>query len=290
MIGLKKDTVALLPHDPEWGVEAEKTSERLKQILGDAVVDIQHIGSTSIPSICAKPIIDLAVGVRSFDNVLKYNAQLEADGFYYRPGKIDDQLLYACGSYYDGTGDLQSHFVHVVLYGSKAWVDYINFRDYLIAHADVAKAYESLKLQLAQQTPCDPCRENYIAGKHDFIAQTLRTALVRSYLGKTVQIEIDRPIGYVHKKENYSLVYPINYGYIPGVIGGDGEELDVYLLGVDEPVERYLCKIIGIAFRANDVEDKLIAAPIGYRFTKEAVAAAVHFQEQWYNTTFEVIQ
>ena len=63
-----------------------------------------------------------------------------------------------------------------------------------------------------------------------------RKALVKSYLGKTVNIKIDRPIGYVHKKENYSLTYPINYGYLPGVIGGDGEELDVYLLGVNEPV------------------------------------------------------
>ena len=57
-----------------------------------------------------------------------------------------------------------------------------------------------------------------------------REAQVRSYLGKIVRIEIDRPIGYVHHKEKYDLVYPINYGYIPGVLGGDDEELDVYQL------------------------------------------------------------
>lgn len=116
-----------------------------------------------------------------------------------------------------------------------------------------------------------------------------RKALVKSYLGKTVTIQIDRPIGYVHKKENYSLTYPINYGYIPGVLGGDGEELDVYLLGVDEPVTEYETKIIGIAHRENDVEDKLIAAPIDMKFCQNQMAEAIHFQEQYYQTTIESI-
>lgn len=117
-----------------------------------------------------------------------------------------------------------------------------------------------------------------------------RKALVKSYLGKTVDIKIDRPIGYVHKKENYSLTYPINYGYIPGVLGGDGEELDVYLLGVDEPVTEYKAQIIGIAHREDDVEDKLIAAPVDLNFTKEEIEHAIHFQEQYYKTTVEVFK
>jgi len=117
-----------------------------------------------------------------------------------------------------------------------------------------------------------------------------RKALVKSYLGKTVDIKIDRPIGYVHKKENYSLTYPINYGYIPGVIGGDGEELDVYLLGVDEPVTEYSAKIIGIAHRQNDVEDKLVAAPVALNLAKEEIERAIHFQEQYYKTTVEALK
>lgn len=112
----------------------------------------------------------------------------------------------------------------------------------------------------------------------------LRTALIEKYLGKTVQIKIDRPIGYVHKKEKYTLVYPINYGYIPGVFGGDGEELDVYLLGVSEPVKEYTCKIIGAVIRKNDVEDKLIAAPDGINFTADEAYEMIKFQEQWYDT------
>lgn len=117
-----------------------------------------------------------------------------------------------------------------------------------------------------------------------------RKALVKFYLGKTVRIEIDRPIGYVHKKENYSLIYPINYGYIPGVLGGDGEELDVYLLGVDKPVTEYKGKIIGIVHRENDVEDKLVMALDGMNFTQNEVAEQVHFQEQYYKTTIEVLE
>ena len=116
-----------------------------------------------------------------------------------------------------------------------------------------------------------------------------RKALARSYLGKTVHIGIDRPIGYVHKKEKYSLEYKINYGYIPGVLGGDGEEMDVYLLGVDVPVEEYDARIIAIVHRENDVEDKLVGAPSGLSFTKEEIARSVEFQERYYETYIETL-
>lgn len=114
-----------------------------------------------------------------------------------------------------------------------------------------------------------------------------RKNLVRSYLGKTVDILMDRPLGYVHKKEKYTLTYSVNYGFIPDVIGGDGEELDVYLLGVDEPVSKYTAKIIGIVHRENDSEDKLVAAPEGMNFTKEEIAERVDFQEKYYDSFIE---
>lgn len=116
------------------------------------------------------------------------------------------------------------------------------------------------------------------------MTQQEREKLVRSYLGQVVDVTIDRPIGYVHHKEKYDLVYPINYGYLPGILGGDGEELDVYVLGIDRPVESCRVRVIGIAFRKNDVEDKLIAAPEGKSFTVEEMQKAVHFQEQYYDT------
>lgn len=113
-----------------------------------------------------------------------------------------------------------------------------------------------------------------------------RKAQVRSYLGKTVRIEMDRPIGTEHPKHP-GLFYPINYGYIPGVYGGDGEELDVYLLGVDQPIMEYTARIIGIVHRHNDVEDKLVAAPLGMEYTKEEMEAAIRFQESYYDSEVE---
>ena len=121
------------------------------------------------------------------------------------------------------------------------------------------------------------------------MSELLRGEQLKAYLGKTVEIYIDRPIGYVHKKQNYSLVYPVNYGYIPGVLGGDGEELDVYLLGVDKPVDVYTARIIAIVCRRNDVEDKLVAAPENYTITKEQIENAIRFQEQYYDSEVECI-
>lgn len=112
---------------------------------------------------------------------------------------------------------------------------------------------------------------------------------VESYLGKTLKIEIDRPIGYVHRKGEKTLIYPINYGYIPGVLGGDDEELDVFLVGVDEPVSTYEGRIVGIVYRADDVEDKLIMAPEGVSLTASQMACAVYFQEKYYKTTIRAL-
>ena len=291
MIGLNCGTVALFDHEKEWEIEAQNTIFRLKNILGDVAKDIQHIGSTSILSIKAKPIIDIAVAVDDFNEFLAFKEKLENEGFYYRPqSDLGEQLLFASGSFYDGTGDLQTHFIHVVRTNSMEFINYINFRDYLNSTPSVAKEYENLKLSLVLQAPIDCGREKYLKGKHDFIVYTLRKALVKSYLGKTVYIKIDRPIGYVHNKVRYSLTYPINYGYIPDVFGGDGEELDVYLLGVDKPITEYTGKIIGIVHRENDVEDQLIVAPGDLNFTKEEIEQSIHFQEQYFKTTVEALK
>lgn len=291
MIGLKRGTVELCEHEKEWEVEAQNTIVRLRKILGDVIKDIQHVGSTSIFTIKAKPIIDIALAVDDFDDILAFEKELRDDGFYYRPNaqaSLRNQLLFACGNYYDGSGDLQTHFIHVVLTGSMDWINYINFRDYLNSTPTVAKAYEDLKVSLAKEVPIDSGREKYLKGKHDFIVYTLRKALVNSFLGKTVDISIDRPIGSVHPKHD-DIIYPVNYGYIPNVLGGDGEELDVYLLGVDTPVKEYTARIIGIVHRRNDVEDKLVAAPEGMSFTVEEIAEAVRFQEQYYDSEVEVL-
>lgn len=289
MIGLESGTVRLCEHEKAWEDEAKRTIDELWGILGKVADDIAHVGSTSIKAIKAKPIIDIAVAVKSFDDVLALESRLLEKGYYYRP-KTDmgDQLLFASGSRYNGTGRLQTHFIHVVKTGSMDWINYINFRDYLNSNIEVAREYEALKVRLAEEAPLDSGREKYLAGKHDFIRYTLRKALVKSYLGKTVHIVMDRPIGTPHPKHP-DIIYPINYGYIPEVYGGDGEELDVYLLGVTERVKEYTAKIIGIVHRKDDVEDKLAAAPEGMSFTAKEIEDIINFQEQYYDSHVEII-
>ena len=284
-IGIRRGTVALAPHEAEWEQEAARTVALLKEILGGAAEDIQHVGSTSIPLIKAKPIVDIAVAATDFQKILNKRDPLEAAGFYYRPNNnLRGQLLFARGSCYNGTGELQTHFIHVVPKDGEEWRGYIRFRDYMNAFPAAAKRYEALKERLAQEAPVDAGREHYTAGKHGFIQNILRRATVWSLLGKNAHIVIDRPMGYVHKKDGYTLTYPVNYGYIPGITGGDGEDIDVYLLGADGPVKEADCRVIGAACRKNDCEDKLIASLDGRTYTKEEMEAAVRFQEQWYDT------
>lgn len=289
MLGLKRGTVQLCEHEQAWEIEAQNAILQLKEILGAVIKDIQHVGSTSIPSIKAKPIIDIAIAVDDFEDVLLLEEDLKKQGFYYRP-KVDlgEQLLFASGSYYDSTGDLQTHFIHIVKTGSMDWRNYINFRDYLNSTPAVAKAYEDLKVLLAKQAPVDNGREKYLRGKHDFIVYTLRKALVYSYREKMVDVVIDRPIGSVHPKYE-DMIYPLNYGFIPNVFGGDGEELDVYLMGLNVPVKEYKAKVIAIVHRHNDVEDKLVAAPEGMSFMKMEIEDAVRFQEQYFESEIEIL-
>lgn len=288
MLGLQRGTVRLYPHETAWEAEAEHAIIMLQKLLGDDAKEIQHVGSTAVPTICAKPIIDIALAVNSFDDVMKHLPKLQAAGFYYRAqNNISGQKLFACGSFYDGTGDLQTHFIHVVLTDSEQWRDYILFRDYLNQHADTAKAYESLKLSLAEAAPVDAGREQYLQGKKDFIAAVLRKALAASFLGQIVEIKIDRALGSAHPKHP-DLIYPVNYGFIPGVFGGDGEELDVYLLGVDGPVFKSSAQIIAVVHRLDDEEDKLVGAPVGTHFTKAEIEKSVAFQEQYFKTEVEM--
>lgn len=287
MLGLERGTVRLCPHEEEWEREAARTVVRLREILGETATAIEHVGSTSIPTIMAKPIIDIAVAVNALSDVLPFAERMRAAGYHLREDRIGEQLLFAAGPYYEGTGTEQTHFIHVVERDGMQWLSYINFRDYLIKRPEVAREYEALKLALAAAAPNDGGREKYLAGKRDFITFTLRKALVDSYLGRDVHIGIDRPVGYVHRKGEKTLVYPINYGYIPGVLGGDGEELDVYLLGVDTPVQEYDARVIAVVHREDDVEDKLVAAPVGMQFTVCEIVDAIRFQEKYYRTRVE---
>lgn len=292
MLGLKRGAVALRPHEKVWETEAQETMARLRQILGPVAVELAHVGSTAIPTIQAKPIIDIAVAVDDFDALLTCQKKLQDAGFYFRPNaqaEVRGQLLFASGSYYDGSGDLQTHFIHIVRTGSVDWQNYILFRDYLRAHSDAAGEYERLKMALAAQLPTDSGREDYVQGKQVFIRSVLRRALSDMLLGKTIDILIDRPLGSHHPKHT-DMIYPVNYGYVPHIFSADGEEADVYLLGVSEPVEKYTGCIFAVIRRPDDVEDKWIAAPPGITFTPDEIEKAVHFQEQYFQHEIEMVK
>ena len=122
-----------------------------------------------------------------------------------------------------------------------------------------------------------------------FLTALQREQLIREYLGKTVTIQIDRPIGYHHVTKGIHLDYPINYGYLPGITGGDGEEQDVYLLGVRGPLAQATAVIIGAVRRTDDNEDKLVAAPEGMRFTAEEILQKVWFTEKYFDSTVQSI-
>ena len=102
-------------------------------------------------------------------------------------------------------------------------------------------------------------------------------------IGKTVKVIIDRPMGTYHPKHK-DLYYPINYGYIEGIIAPDGEEQDAYVLGVDEPVSEFTGKIIAIIKRFDDVEEKWVVAPESMVFTKDEIMKQVEFQEKYFKT------
>ena len=102
----------------------------------------------------------------------------------------------------------------------------------------------------------------------------------KEYLNKTVTVKMDRQFGSKHPKKGF--IYPINYGYIPNTISGDGEELDAYVLGVFEPVEEYEGKVIAIIHRTNDNDDKLIVA--NKEYTDDQIRALTEFQEQYFES------
>ena len=172
-IGMKRGTVYLEPHQEEWERAAEETIQTLKSILGSVSADIQHIGSTSIKTISAKPIIDIAIAVNDFDGILSMREELRQNGVIYRFEESPRQLLFVMG---DFEKDTRSHHIHVVLYGSDEWNNYINFRDYLNSSIEAAREYEAVKLRLAEQYPDD--RIAYTDGKQEVIDRLLEEARV----------------------------------------------------------------------------------------------------------------
>lgn len=104
--------------------------------------------------------------------------------------------------------------------------------------------------------------------------------LPRDFIGKLIRVEIDRQLGSRHPEFGYT--YPINYGFLPGIQSGDGEELDAYVMGVTHPLQSFEGRCIAVIHRLNDRDDKLVIVPDGVGFSDEQIREATYFQERFF--------
>lgn len=102
------------------------------------------------------------------------------------------------------------------------------------------------------------------------------------YIGKLLEVEMDRPMGSRHPKHGF--IYPVNYGYVPNTVSGDGEELDCYVLGVFEPLEKFKGKCIAVIHRTNDNDDKLVIVSEEKDYSDDAIEALTEFQERFFES------
>lgn len=164
----KEDGVELVAYDEKWPEIAAVEIKRLRAALPqECVLDIQHVGSTAIPGSLAKPIIDIQIAVASLPIIKPIAVDiLEVLGYQYWAENPDPERLFFVKGM-PPFGKKRTHHVHIVEPSSKHWQGKIRFRDYLIAHPEVAREYEELKRKLAVKYTYD--RESYTEAKSDFI-------------------------------------------------------------------------------------------------------------------------
>ena len=155
--------VEVVPYDPGWVGEFESQARRLASVLGDEAVAIHHYGSTAIPGLCAKPIIDILVEVKDIKAIDALNAEMEALGYEARGEQGFSGRRYFVREH----DERRTHHVHMYETGHAEIERWLRFRDYLLAHPDEAEAYGNLKRSLAEQFPYDALRYN--EGKTSFV-------------------------------------------------------------------------------------------------------------------------
>lgn len=166
-LGLESKTVRVVPYDPRWAQLFATEEARLRRFLGGLAIVLEHIGSTSVPGLAAKPILDILGGRPASVSRESAIAAIERAGYTYR----GEQGI--PGRDYFRRGDPRSHHLHLTALESEFWNDHRDFRDYLRAHPDARDAYAALKHELAARYPRD--REAYIEGKTEFVHGILRT-------------------------------------------------------------------------------------------------------------------
>jgi GrpB-like predicted nucleotidyltransferase (UPF0157 family) len=163
--------VTITDYDPAWPVMYEAERRRIVEAIGPWLVDIQHVGSTSVPGLAAKPVIDIMPGVRSLADDRHFIGPMESIGYSYVPVYEDD----IPDRRYFRRGEPRLFHVHVTEAGGDFWNKHLAFRDYLRTHPDTADEYASLKRRLAAEHGAD--RLGYVNGKSDFIEDIVRQAL-----------------------------------------------------------------------------------------------------------------
>lgn len=162
--------IVVVPHDPHWGSVFEEEARLLEKVFVGEVIHIHHIGSTAIPEIYAKPIIDILMEVRRIERVDAYNAAMMQLGYLPQgEGGIPGRRFFI-----KGNNDHRTHHLHVYAVDHPEISRHLLFRDYLQAHPQQAQAYSLLKRELAKRFPFDI--EGYIAGKEPFIKEILQQA------------------------------------------------------------------------------------------------------------------
>jgi GrpB-like predicted nucleotidyltransferase (UPF0157 family) len=172
IIGLPKGTLVLVPHTLGWAKLFDEEKDRLQMAIGDYVKDIQHVGSTSIPGIVAKPIIDIGVAGNSYEEATICVEPIERLGYEYKGENGIPRRHYFV------KGSPRTHHVHVVEMTSLDWQTLVLFRDYLLVHPEMAQKYGELKLRLAQE--CRNERKAYQQGKAEFIQSVIELAKIRT--------------------------------------------------------------------------------------------------------------
>ncbi len=167
-LGLASGTVRVVPYDPEWPRLFKAEAQRLRAALAPLVILLEHTGSTSVPGLAAKPVLDILAGVTEGTPLDPYIAGLVAAGYVHR----GEQGI--PGREFFRRGDPRAYHIHLTRVDSGFWREHLAFRDYLRAHADARDEYARLKYALAAQFPDD--RGAYIDRKAPFIGRVLALA------------------------------------------------------------------------------------------------------------------
>ncbi len=156
--------IEVVEHNENWSKKYQEEAKKITAILGGNIINIHHIGSTAIPSIKAKPVIDILVEVKNIEKIDEYNDQMASLG-YEAMGEsgIEGRRFFRKG------GNNRTHHVHVFQAGSEEIERHINFRDYMTAHPDEAMQYSQLKDRVAKEYTYDI--QGYMAGKNSFIKE-----------------------------------------------------------------------------------------------------------------------